>query len=147
MAVLEGTTRQTLMGVLRDIGKGVTVPNPDRKSNIGALLHRIFVWQELASAAETELKHVWTEAQAAAGICGNDDELRKLGIGQSEVCNSRSYALLVDVKTPAQRLDNALFLKTLARRFHTTVEELERIADKCKVDNRASLTKKVVERV
>lgn len=147
-ATLDGTTKQNLMAVLRGVGKGESVPNPDRKSNLGTMLHRLFIWQELATAAEAELKRAWKAAQAKEdGICDADDLLRELGTGQSEVCNSKHYALLVDVKTPASRVDTETFYKKLAKRFGTTVKEIERIADDSKVDNKASLTKKVVERV
>lgn len=143
----EETTKQALMGVLRDIGKGVHVVNPDRKSNLGAALHRIFIWQEIAAAAEKELALAWEAAQGKDEVCESDDELRTLDVGESEICNSKHYALMVELKTPAKRVDVKALHKALAKRFKTTVAELERIADQHKVDNKPALTKRVVERV
>lgn len=141
------TTRQAIAGVLRDIGKGVTVLNPDRKSNLGSTLHRIFIWQEIAKLAETELDLAWAAAQGEDGICDGDDLLREHGVGETEICSSKHYALVIDVKTPGSRLDAETFYKALAKAFKTTVDAIERVAGKCKLTNKASLTKRVVERV
>lgn len=141
------TTRQAIAGVLRDIGKGVTVLNPDRKSNLGSTLHRIFIWQEIAKLAENELELAWAAAQADDGICDGDDLLRENGVGETEICSSKHYALVIDVKTPGSRLDVESFHAKLAKQFKTTADAIGRIAGKCKLANKASLTKRVVERV
>lgn len=152
-AVREATTREQLVKLLRATGKaieypkGLVITNPDRTSNIGAHLHQIYIWQEIAKMAENELKLAWDAAQAEDGICDDDDSLREHGVGETEICNSKHYALVIDVKTPAQRVDGVTFYKALAKAFKTTVAAIERIAGKAKVDNKASLTKRVVERV
>lgn len=147
-SLIEATTGQRLRKLLRDVGKGVLIPNPDpKRSNLGTVLHKLFVWQEIEKLAANELKLQWKTAQGEDGICDEDDLLRSLDVGESEICNSKAYALVVDIKTPAERIDGPTFYKALAKRFGTTVAEVERIAARSKVANKASLTKKVVERV
>ncbi len=143
---LADTTRQAVTNFLRKLA--ALVPNPNPKSNLGTMLHELYVWQELTSMAGNELELAWAKAQNKdGGICDEDDRLRKGDVGESEICNSKHYALVIGIKTPAQRVDGAEFYKALAKRFKTTTDEIQRIADKCKVDNKPALTKKVVERV
>lgn len=143
--MLQRTTRQKLAKHLRQIPKEIV--NPDQRSNLGQQLFDIFCWQEVKSMADTELKHAWKKAQSDEGICDVDDVLREEGVGEFEICNSRTFAMIAEIKTPAQRVDEVAFYKKLAKKFQTSVAAIERMADSCKVDNKAALTKRVVERV
>lgn len=146
--ILEQTTGQRLRKLMRDVGKGTLVPNPDAKSNLGTTLHKLFIWQELAKLADTELKLQWKVAQAQDGICDEDDVLREQqDIGETEICNSSHYALVVEVKTPAERIDQKEFYKLLAKQFKSTPAKIAEVAERAKVENKAALSKKIVERV
>lgn len=125
---------------------GTDIPPPD-KTNTGRVLFGIYIWQELERYASQRIKEAWTNAQCPDGICEADDLLRQFPPGEREVTSSKSFSLVVEVKKPAMRVNNEQFLAKLAKRFKVTVPEIEAIAETCKVENKPSLTKRVIERV
>lgn len=144
MKQLNVSVTQQLHDLLDELHR--ELPPPD-KSAVGTLLFRLFMWQELERYAAQMLKQAWLTAQSDGGICEVDDALRGSPLGEREICSSKTFCLMVELKKPATRLDMDSFMQALARKFRTDVGTVAAIADKCRVENKPSLTKRVVLRV
>lgn len=121
-------------------------PNPDRKSNNGTYLYRIWFWQTINGIAKKELEKAWKEAQDN-GVVPTDDVLRDKYEGGDEtiVADSDCFSCSIKVAEAGQRFDLETFLENISRKFKIPMPKLVAISADSKKPVTAALTKKVLE--
>jgi hypothetical protein len=118
---------------------------PDR-SNIGRKLYEIYLWQEISKRAKSELDNSWKTAQSPGGQIDKSDEvLRKLDRGEHIVCESNHFSVLVKIDTPRKTFDLEEFITIVSKKYKVPADKLTAMAEACKKDGTAPLTKRVIE--
>jgi hypothetical protein len=116
--------------------------NPDSKENAGPLLHDVFVWQEIKSIADKNLKAAWSAAQSDEGILPPDDELRE-EVGQNIPVQTKTYSCIVKVDEARETFDRDAFISSVAAKFKIPAAKLVAVADRSKKPSAAPLSKRV----
>ena len=117
---------------------------PQDKSNVGPTIWPIFYWQVVEDIASKGLKQAW-EAAATEGVVNSDDQLRALGEGEHLVVDSNHFSVLASVSKPRLNFDRDLFLDKVAKKYKLDKAKLMALAESCKVEGKAALSKRVVE--
>ena len=120
------------------------VTNPDRKSNVGAALFEVYLWQQVLDRAEDNLETAW-KALAEEGVIPTDDKLRTQATGDHIEAESEHFSCLVKIASGQNRFNKEDFIAAVAKKFKIPAPKLEALADTCKRKSNPSLTKKVLE--
>ena len=117
------------------------VPKQPKKA---VYLTTIFVWQEISSFTEKKLKEAWSLAWEA-GVIPSDDALRAAGEGEAIVCESDRFSCVAKVTKPRETFDRDKFIGELVRLYKLKRPALEALAEQCKSEGKAALSKRVLE--
>lgn len=116
---------------------------PDKKGESERMLHDVFVWQELSSLAEKNLKAAWAALQSGAGFVEDDDTLREKP-GATIAVESKTYSCLIKVDNPRETFDKDEFVSLVAAKFKLNPARVLPLADLAKKQGAAPLSKKIV---
>lgn len=121
-------------------------PNPDRKSNAGPFLYKIWLWQTIAGIAKKELEKAWKVAQEE-GLIPDDKFLRDKYEGSEEtiIVDSDYFSCAVKVSEAGQRFDLPTFITKISKKYKIPMPKLMATADLSKQPVTAALSKKVLE--
>jgi len=125
------------------LDKLADIPSPE-KSKVGVLFHEAFIWQEASKAAEKELADRW-KAIDAAKIIPSKDLLREEILGEKNVKDTECYSCIVKVSLPSQKFSLEDFISALTKKYKLSALELTQIADNCKSEGTASVSRRIVE--
>jgi hypothetical protein len=121
------------------------VKRPDLKNNVGSYLGEIFTWQEVEGLAAAKLKAAWKASQDSGLIPPDDDMRDKYDQDEHIVTESNAFSCLVTVGKPRKTFDLDVFLDTLAKKFKLDRARLASLAETCKKEGKAPLTKRIRE--
>ena len=130
--------------IQQDLAASVLTLKPQEKGNTGRTIWPIFYWQVVEDIASKGLKQAW-EAAATEGVVNSDDQLRALGEGEHLVVDSNHFSVLASVSKPRLNFDRDLFLDKVAKKYKLDKAKLMVLAESCKVEGKAALSKRVVE--
>lgn len=116
---------------------------PDKKDETERMLHDVFVWQEICSMAEKNLKAAWAAAQSGSGVVEDDDTLRK-SAGAAIAAESKTYSCVVKVDNPRESFDKDEFVSLVAAKYKLNPARVLQLAELAKKPTAAPLSKKIV---
>lgn len=137
------TLKDKLIAYVNAIGSPKSgVRNPDEKSNTGGALFRAFVWQEISSHAEKEIKKAWSEVLEITGH--DEDSLRKEPQGESILLEGSIFSAIVKVTAPRKTFSKEAFIAAIAKQHKIPAAKLEALAAKCVVEGKPPVSKRVL---
>lgn len=104
---------------------------------------RIYFWQEVSTLADAKLKKAWEAKQN--GQLPGDDAMRALGEGDHVLERDKRFMVFAKVSKPRESFDLDGFIAKLAKKYKLDPVVLKAIADGCKKEGKASLSKRVLE--
>lgn len=114
---------------------------PDKKSNVGALLWDIYIWQNVNSLAKKKLEQAWKVIEADK-LIPDDDTLRAVQ-GERVILQTENLSCVIKVEPPRKIFDKDKFILRLSKKYKLPIEDLNRMAGRCYVDTKTVLTKRV----
>lgn len=132
-AVLEELTKPTSGEVLK-IKRG---------DNFGPILGKLYVLQEMASWAKSELESAWASA-ATEGVLPPDDDLRAEQ-GERIVTESEQFSVIVSVAKPRATFSRDKYITAVAKKYKIDRFRLEGMVASATTDSKPPLSKKVLE--
>jgi hypothetical protein len=119
------------------------IKNPDRNSNIGKAFFDVYVWQEIAAAADKKEKEAWKAAQLDGDPIQTDDALRAFGVGEHIASESNKFSCVITVAS-RKTFDQEKFVTEVSRRWKVPIAKLRALVEECKKPS-TQLTKKILE--
>ena len=135
------TLLQDTLKPLAEVGGGVL--KFKRGDNIGPILGRIYVFQEMEKYAKDQLKIAWKDA-VTEDIISGDDVLRDTA-GERIATESNQFSCIVNVEKSRANFNKEKFIETVATKFKIPKGKLEALAETSTKDSAAPLSKKILE--
>lgn len=135
--------KETLLAALDKMAAPGDLFKVRRDDNHGAVLGKIFIYQEMKKHAEKQLKKAWAEAQEE-GLIPPDDELRT-STGETIVLESRQFTCMTKVAAARENFSKEEFMEAVSKRFKIDMTKLKALAQGATHDGAAPLEKRIVE--
>ena len=138
------TYHSNIIKYISRLGKANSHQNPDQKSNTGAQLGNIYLWQTAKSFCDKQLKSAYAIAEST-DLIPNKEKLREEPAGEYVIHNSKSFTLTSKISNPRKSFDQEEFMQRVAKKYKIPVPDLFTIALDCKKEGNPSVTLRVLE--
>lgn len=136
-------TKEAIEKALRELVV-MLAPKKTRKGGTEEkALYQIFAWQTISKMADEKVKSSWDIVQPS--LIPDDDALRRLGRGEHIITEAGPFSAVATIQAPRTAFDVEMFTAAVAKKYRIDIDELNAMAENCRPDQKAPLSKRVLE--